>query len=197
MVISRADRKKALRTKLINAAEAQIETAGLTSVKARDLARDAGCALGAIYTAFADLNDLFMEVNGRTFAKLDAVVTASVVNNSTKGATERLIEMSHAYLDFAESNPFLWRALFDLQMNVDDRVPDWYLQALAGLFANISAPLSEIFPDMPKDELELMTRALFSSVHGIVLLGLEHRISGVPKEKLGYMISQILVQIGN
>ena len=40
-----------------------------------------------------------------------------------------------------------------------------------------------------------MTRALFSSVHGIVLLGLERRISGVPPEKLERMIELVLSNI--
>jgi len=40
-----------------------------------------------------------------------------------------------------------------------------------------------------------MVRALFSSVHGIVLLGLENRISGVPRERIEDMISQVLTQI--
>ncbi len=196
MAISRVERKKTLRKNLIEAAEAQIERAGLASVKARDLAAEAGCAVGAIYTAFDDLNALTVEVNGRTFAKLGEVVTASLVGHETEQPNLRLVRMSNAYLEFAATHPFLWRALFDLQMSVDGPVPDWYLQALAGLFANISAPLSELFPEMPEEELGLMTRALFSSVHGIVLLGLENRISGVPKGKIKQMISQLLMQIG-
>jgi hypothetical protein len=49
---------------------------------------------------------------------------------------------------------------------------------------------------MPADELDLMVRALFSSVHGIVLLGLERRISGVPRPQIEHMIAQVLSQIG-
>jgi hypothetical protein len=41
-----------------------------------------------------------------------------------------------------------------------------------------------------------MVRALFSAVHGIVLLGLEQRISGVPPERIEQMIAQVLEQIG-
>ena len=38
----------------------------------------------------------------------------------------------------------------------------------------------------------LMTRALISSIHGIVLLGLENRISGVPRDQIRNMIALIL-----
>lgn len=191
------ERKNKLREKLIDAAEAQIIAGGLQSVKARDLAGAAGCSLGAIYNAFEDMNALFMQVNGRTFRKLGEAVAASVHEAEGAGPNARLIMMSNAYLAFAAANTHLWRALFDLEMSVDGPVPDWYLTALGRLFANIAAPLAEIFPDMPPRELDLMTRALFSSVHGIVLLGLEKRISGVPFESIEMMIAQVLSQIGN
>jgi len=190
-----AERKEALRKKLVDLAEAQIAKAGLRSVKARDLAKDAGCALGAIYNAFEDLQALYIEVNGRTFRRL-GVAVASSVDGSDAGPNDRLVIMSEAYLAFAEANTNLWRAMFDLEMSTEDQVPDWYLAALGGLFANISRPLSEIYPEMDSDDLDLMTRSLFSSVHGIVLLGLEKRISGVPPEKIKTMISMLLRQIG-
>ena len=52
-----AERRKALREDLINIAEATIAREGLSGLKARDLATEAGCALGAIYNVFGDLND--------------------------------------------------------------------------------------------------------------------------------------------
>ncbi len=189
-----AERRAALRVKLIDIAQDHIEAGGLSSLKARELAKEAGCALGAIYNVFADLHDLVLEVNGRTFKKLGAAVSASYDGTETPRA--RLILMSNAYLDFAAANPKLWRALFDIEMPSDGPVPDWYLTSLAGLFANIRAPLEELYPDMESAELDLMTRAMFSAVHGIVLLGLENRISGVPPEHIRTMIAQVLSRIG-
>jgi signal-transduction protein with cAMP-binding, CBS, and nucleotidyltransferase domain len=75
-------------------------------------------------------------------------------------------------------------------------VPEWYLAELAQLFAHIGRPLALLFPELPRDELDLMVRALFSSVHGIVLLGLEKRISGVPRPQIEHMLGQVLSQIG-
>ncbi|MEE9387314.1 MAG: TetR-like C-terminal domain-containing protein [Paracoccaceae bacterium] len=190
-------RKAELAEKLMHAAEQQIIMSGLRSVKARDLARQVGCSVGAIYNVYDDLNALVMAVNGRTFSQIDVVVTASLTGNQGRGPNERLILMSNAYLSFAADNTNLWRALFDLDMSSDGPVPEWYLAALAGLFANIAKPLSELFPDMQPAELDLMTRGLFSSVHGIVLLGLENRISGVGRDAIETMITQLLMQIGN
>jgi len=190
-------RKAALRQRLVEAAETRMERDGLRALRARDLAGDAGCSLGAIYNVFDDLNALIMAVNGRTFRQLGVVVAQSVTRAEAKSANERLILMSNAYLGFASDHNNLWRALFDLQMPLDGMVPDWYLQELGELFAHIAAPLAEIFPDKNPRDLDLMTRALFSSVHGIVWLGLGRRISGVPIERVQEMIAALLNQVGN
>ena len=100
--------------------------------------------------------------------------------------------MSLAYLHFATQNTHSWRALFDLQMSTDGPVPDWYLQELGKLFALIAKPLRQIFPDQTAQQIDLLTRTLFSSVHGIVLLGLEKRISGVPQDQMEQMITLLL-----
>jgi len=190
-------RKAALRDKLVEAAETRMARDGMRSLRARDLAADAGCSLGAIYNVFDDLNAIVMVVNGRTFRHLGTAVERSVAEAGTQTPNQRLILMSNAYLQFASQYNNLWRALFNLQMPTDGPVPEWYLNALGGLFAYISGPLAEIFPDRDADGIDLMTRTLFSSIHGIVLLGLERRISGVPYERIEEMIAQLLSQIGN
>lgn len=191
-----AKRKEKLRETLIEIAERQIIEGGLRSLKARTLATQANCAVGAIYNVFADINALVMAVNGRTFHTLGALVADATKRAGRVGPNDRLIAMSNAYLGFASDNTNLWRALFDLEMSADGPVPDWYLYELGLLFSHIAQPLTELFPDMSQRELDLMTRALFSSVHGIVLLGLERRISAVPQDNIQTMIAQILSQIG-
>lgn len=187
-------RRDELRLRLIDIAEARIRADGLAAVKARDLAREADCAVGAIYNVFTDLNGLVMAVNGRTFQKLGAHVAATVAARS-EGPADQLVTMSHAYLSFAAQNTNLWRALFDLEMSTEMDVPKWYLAELGKLFALIAAPLKRVFPDWPPQQIDLMTRSLFSSVHGIVLLGLQKRISGVPMDQIESMIALLLLNV--
>ena len=194
--ISKTDkRREELRQRLIEIAEARIAEQGLSSIKARDLAKEADCAVGAIYNVFSDLNGLIMAVNGRTFRKLGAHVSDSVAARNHTRAQDQLITMSLAYLHFARDNHNLWRALFDLDMSTDMEVPHWYLAELGKLFAQIAAPIARIFPDWSPDRVELMTRTLFSSVHGIVLLGLQKRISGVPLDRIEAMIATLLSNV--
>lgn len=186
------ERRDALRRTLVDLAEARVAEGGMAAVKARDLARSAGCALGAIYNVFDDLHDIVIAVNGRTFERLGRAVAASLQGHEAASPTERMVIMSYAYLEFAEANPNAWRTLFDVQMSVLGEVPQWYLNEMQRLFGYIEGPVRECFPGISDEEAGLMTRALFSSVHGIVLLGLENRISAVPREHLMRMIALII-----
>ncbi|MGH1367019.1 MAG: TetR/AcrR family transcriptional regulator [Maritimibacter sp.] len=191
------ERRAALALALTDAAQSIIAQKGLAQLKARDLANMAGCSLGAIYNVYDDLTALVMAVNGRTFRALGAQVAASQGGMDGAKPHDCLIEMSAAYLDYAAQNTHLWRALFELDMPRDSQIPAWYLAELSALFDHIKAPLKRIYPEKDAQEIDLLVRALFSSIHGIVLLGLEQRISGVPPKDIQRMISAILREIGN
>ena len=191
-------KREELRRKLVDIGEQRITQGGIEEIRARDLAKDAGCAVGAIYNVFGDLNDLVMAVNGRTFKRLGTHVQESV--NAHPEADDPvfvLITMAHAYLDFAMTNTYAWRTLFDLEMSTDQEVPEWYLTEMEQLLTLIAKPLMRNFPDMSREDIMLMTRGLFSSIHGIVLLGLEKRISAVPTDQLERMISLILSNLAS
>lgn len=196
MAAGTAERKAALKTRLLDIAEARIAEGGIAAVRARDLAGEAECSVGAIYNVYDDLNALIMAVNGRTFQALGQAVSDAVAKAGQISPRDHLIVMSNAYLAFAAENTRLWRALFDLEMTADGEVPEWYLRELMAVFALIETPLRDIYPDKTDAELDLMVRALFSSVHGIVLLGLERRISGVPLDRIEQMIAAVLGEIG-
>ena len=183
-------RRAVLRDTLIAHAETRIKADGLKNLRTRDLAKDAGCALGAIYNVFGDLNDLVLAVNARTFHRLGAAV-AETLAQAPQNATQQLIVMSHAYHRFAAENFNAWRALFDIERPAGEAAPDWYLAEIGQLFAYIDAPLSVLFPDYDAQKRALLTKALFSSVHGIVLLGLDEASAGVPAAQLDEMISLI------
>ena len=51
-------RRTELREKLIDIAERDIRDNGLSSLRARALAEEAGCAVGAIYNVFDDMTGL-------------------------------------------------------------------------------------------------------------------------------------------
>lgn len=187
-------RRQELRDTLIAIAERTIAADGLGALRARDLASEAGCAVGAIYNVFGDLTDLVLAVNARTFHRLGADVAASLAE-APQDPVEQLVIMAQAYHRFAAQNHLSWRALFDVERAPGEAAPDWYLAEMGQLFNYISDPLAVIFPDRAATDIALLTRALFSSVHGIVLLGLDQASAGVPSDDIDRMIALVLRQI--
>ena len=74
---NQADRYEALRLRLIDAAERTISESGLAALKARDLARAAGCSVGTIYNVFEHLDELILCVGSRTLAMLDGALAGA------------------------------------------------------------------------------------------------------------------------
>ena len=106
------------------------------------------------------------------------MVAASQEGTADLPPNERLVRMSNAYLHFAADNANLWRALFDIEMSTDSRVPAWYLEELGRLFSFIAAPLADIFPE--KNEVEAGPDDA-----GVVFVGARDRSAWVGKTHLG------------
>lgn len=187
--------RDALREKLIEVAEELIEESGLHAVKARELARRAGCALGSIYNVFADLDGLILAVNVRTFQKLAATVSEAVRGREDAPPIGRMTRMAQAYLQFALEHGGTWRALFEFLPANAAQPPEWYRSELDRLLAMIEGPVADRFHDLPAADIALLTRALFSSVHGMVSLSLQKRLSAVPLDDLERMIALLMSRL--
>ena len=185
-------RRAALRTQLIAAAERRISEDGLGALRARDLAADAGCALGAIYGAFPDLDALILEVNLRTLALFEAALGPDDGGFDGASATDELVRLGQAYLAFAQSHGKRWRALFQHQFADGRRPPDGYVAEQARLFRRIEAPLQALRPDLSALERVLLARSLFSATHGIVMLGLDARLMALPPAVVGHQLDLLI-----
>lgn len=173
------ERRQKLRGDLILAAEQMIASRGLAGLKTRDLARQIGCANGAVYNLVTDVDELILRVGSRTLHRLDAMLSAAE-SAGEPSPQETLVRIAIAYCDFAAENLQLWRALFEHRMEADKNVPDWSVDDQMQLFRHIYAPLAALFPKRSPDELGITARSLFSAVHGMVALGLEQKLVAVP-----------------
>ncbi|MCU0903149.1 MAG: TetR/AcrR family transcriptional regulator [Tabrizicola sp.] len=183
------DRKADLRTRLIEAAEAEIAEKGLLGLKARDVTQRAGCALGAIYNAVADLDELVMRVNSRTLERLGIALAPASDAGSSEAVT---LALADAYAVFALENRRLWSALFEHRLPEGVEMPDWHRQEHEVLIARIVAPLRKLRPDLPDAEIRLRVRTLFGAVHGVVHLALQGRLVGVPEPQLRQEVAALV-----
>ena len=185
------ERRAKLREELILAAERSIAGGGLAGLKTRELAREIGCANGAVYNLVDDMDELILRVGSRTLSRLDASLTAAE-GAGADSPVETLVRIAVAYCDFAAGNLELWRALFEHRMAPGKPIPEWAVSEQMDLFRHIYRPLAALFPKRKPVELGVTARSLFSAVHGMVLLGLEQKLIAVPVEALRKEIASIV-----
>jgi AcrR family transcriptional regulator len=187
-------RRRKLRDALIAAAERAIEIEGLRGIKARELAYQVGCAVGAIYNVFTDLDDLTFAVNALTLEQLEKALTVAGGDtaDSQRDAIKALVHLGLAYTDYAAANTRRWRVLFDHRLPEGKEVPTWYMANLARLFVYIEEPLGKLAPALSPIRRALLARSLFSAVHGIVVIGLEEKLQHLP---LPVLREQVTVMI--
>ena len=186
----RAEKRDELRNKLIEAAEARIARSGLSELRARDVTADAGCALGALYNVFADIDMLILEVNARTLRRLDAEMTAALESADTPSLQMHIL--AQTYLGFARREPNQWWSLFQFHMSGQKNVPDWFSEEQARLLTQIVRPLSGLQPMLDRDKLIVRARTLFAAVHGIVSISLEQRFVGIPEDALDVELTRFV-----
>jgi AcrR family transcriptional regulator len=185
------ERREKLRESLILAAERSISAKGLAGLKTRELAREIGCANGAVYNLVDDMDELILRVGSRTLRKLDASLIEAE-GDGPVSADQTLVRIALAYCDFAAANTELWRALFEHRMAPGKPMPDWATDEQMDLFRHIYQPLTTLFPKHSAKELSLTARSMFSAVHGMVLLGLEQKLIAVPIDALRSEIAIIV-----
>jgi AcrR family transcriptional regulator len=163
-----------MRAKMLGIAKRVVAEEGLGALQARRIADEAGCAVGTIYNVFKSLDNLIIEANSATLSDLGASLVAVARDEAgLKGpgaVAERLQALGLAYLDFAISQNKSWRAVFDHHMAPGNPVPDWYRQKQAQLFGLVEHVLGEVIAD--EHHRSRAARALFSAVHGVVMLSL-------------------------
>jgi len=139
-------RRRKLRDALIGAAERTIAAEGLRGMKARELAFKVGCAVGAIYNVFTDLDDLIFAVNALTLEQLEKTLTVASRDSADPqaDAIKTLVHLGLAYTDYAASHTQRWRALFDHRLPEGRDIPTWYRANLHRLFDYIEQPLRKL-----------------------------------------------------
>jgi AcrR family transcriptional regulator len=186
---SRRDRKKLQRrVLLIEIARRLVATKGLRSLKVRDVAEAAECSIGSVYNEFGDFDGLILTVNRETVLALTTRLKAVPSDDPRR----QLHGLAGAYLGFASEHANLLRALFEHRMENDRPFPEDILTMVMDAFALMHAPLVRLLPDRDPDDVALLSRMMFSAVHGIISLGLEERMVAVPPERLRERLAQFI-----
>lgn len=191
-----AERRAALRERIVDAAAERVAEGGAEAIRARDLAAAAGCAVGALYNAVGDRNAILAAVNGRTFSAMGAAV-AERVAGAGPDPVDRMVAMALAYRDYAQAHPRLWEALFDQALRFDEDVASHYRAQLSTVVELIEGELGRLHPRLSDSDRSVLARLLYSSVHGTVALSLEGRFVAVPSGRLDEMLSLLVRNVAS
>jgi AcrR family transcriptional regulator len=175
------ERRASQRERLIDFAERRIAAEGLKGLRARDLAVEMGCAVGALYNLVADLDELVLLVAGRTARDLGAALDMAAAEAPADASGEMLLAAwARAYFRFARENEPRWRALFEYHMPLGSVLPVWFEEEQSALFARLEDRLAPHLPGAGEFSRQIKARVLFSAIHGIVTLGLEDKFTAMP-----------------
>ncbi|MCV2882212.1 TetR/AcrR family transcriptional regulator [Actibacterium sp. XHP0104] len=189
-------KREALKAKLLDIAEAEIAQGGIVALRARDLAKEAGCALGAIYTVVDDLGELAVAVNRRTVDQIVAHMQGSIDGLEDEAPADLLITLSQAYLAYAQTETNRWRTLFSIGLSETDDAPGFH-DAITPLVELLSTQLERLSRFETSRNLDRNARAIFASVHGMIALGLEPRLAALQTRDLDRMVSRVVATLSD
>ncbi|MCP3374484.1 TetR/AcrR family transcriptional regulator [Bradyrhizobium cajani] len=184
----RDQKKSRRRLQILEIARRIIATKGLRSLKVRDVAEAAGCSVGSVYNEFGDFDGVILTVNRETVQAL----TVRLRGVPAQDPVRQLYGLAATYLEFFAEHANLLRSLFEHRMEDDRPYPDDILQMVMDAFALMHPPLVRLLPDADDVKIALLSRTLFSAVHGIISLGLEERMVAVPPQMLRQQVDQFV-----
>jgi AcrR family transcriptional regulator len=184
----REQKKGRRRALIVEIARGLIASNGLRSLKVRDIAEAADCSIGSVYNEFGDFDGVILTVNRETVQAL----TARLAAVSAGDPVRQLHGLAATYLDFATEHPNLLRSLFEHRMEAGRPFPEDILIMVMDAFALMHEPLIRLMPDRDPKDVALLSRMMFSAVHGIISLGLEERMVAVPPESLRQQVAQFV-----
>lgn len=163
-----------LRERLLATAEGIVTEEGLAGLQARRIAQDADCSIGTIYNIFGDIDGLILETNARTLDELGRLLGAAARRSEGRDLEAWLTTLALAYLDYATANQRRWRAVFEHHLPETKEFPQEHRENRRRMLALIEAQLEASINE--PDARSVAANALFSSVHGIVLLSLDGKL---------------------
>lgn len=129
-------RRDATANMLVTAAEAVIARNGYEKVTMREIASEAGCTAGTLYTYFKNKHDLLLAIIEKHSASALEIFFAAA--NHTGTPLERLRNMMQTAVDYAANNRNFFRVLYS-------GAPIRPLTVMPGLSEHISAKWQELW----------------------------------------------------
>ncbi len=174
----------------LNAADTIVATEGYKGLSARKVATAIDYTVGTLYLVFENLDDLVLQVNGRT---LDALYEWLRARRSGEADTRAgLLALADAYIAYAETETPRWNMLFEYVTDKGNALPDWYQVKLSKVFGLAEVALKPLADHRSEQEIQQAARVLWASVHGICTLKIRHRMDLAGGQSTGEMAHMLI-----
>lgn len=171
----RSDHSKAELEKIIfEAANKLVDKDGLAGLSARKLATAIGYTPGTIYSFYENLNDLILQINGKTLEQIYSKLEKA--SSNTKSVNKSIKAIAESYLDYAQKNNKRWRCLYEFSHPEKTKLPDWYQERINKIFDLLDSRLESHCKNSKND---LQAKVLWSGLHGIAMLSLSGKLDSV------------------
>lgn len=165
-VQERKERERAARERLILATARELaEQQGWDAVTTRRLAERIEYSQPVLYSHFRGKREIIGAVALQGAAEMAAAVRAAAT--SANSPRERVAALARAYLDFAERNPAVYDAMFQLGGGLafaDEDTPEPLKDAFAALLENLGEVAGDgVHPG-------LFTEVFWAALHGLATL---------------------------
>lgn len=185
--------REEIRQMALNAAETIVATEGYKGLSARKVAAAIDYTVGTLYLVFENLEDIVLQVNGRTLDALYEWLRARRARDAD--ARDSLLAIANAYIDYAQTETPRWNMLFEYVAeqgnNNEITLPDWYQVKLSRVFGLAEAALKPLADHRSERELQQASRVLWAAVQGICTLKIRHRMDlagGQSAEQMAAML---------
>jgi AcrR family transcriptional regulator len=200
----RVTTRKPLADRLVHEAVDLVRTGGPGAMSLREVQRRAGVSPAAAYRHFRDREALLLAVAQECAGLLAdhiaaALEGAPVLTGDPAAARAKLLAASEAYLDFALSNPGLYRAIFISDEQIGElTAPSEQAQGRAGDggYNLLVSALQDVVSATGGTELNPWDPlVVWASCHGLAMLRLDAALRFLPEEVFAQARDRVLATI--
>ena len=163
-----------LREIALQAAEALVIEQGLVGLSTRKVVARIGYTVGSLYMVFRNLDDLIVQMNERTLEVLQAQLLAAIAHQPPP--TVAIRALAQAYIRFALTDTRRWLAIYQHRLPEGESPPDSFTEKVAQMFELVQQQLARLSPWRSPEDIALAARALWSSIHGVCILGFDQKL---------------------
>ncbi len=180
-----------IRSMALDAAIRIVETEGHTGLSARKLAQAIGYTVGTLYLVFDNLDDLILQLNGRTVDEL--LQHLNKLLSRCDGPEDCLHALAAGYIDFAAEHTHRWRLMFEHRLPNGASAPTWFTDKIDQLFAILGNTLKPLMPNARETAIGQSVQVLWGGVHGICVLQLGDKLGLSGSQSEAHELARFLI----